>query len=409
MFYILLAIYHALFAILAWRRLNWTVLFIIAALPTYLIRFQIGLVPFTLLEGMILIVFVVWLIHYKNPKIPKHKNTKLLIPLGLFLLAATIGMFIAPELRAAAGIWKAYFIEPILFFIVLIHLKISKEKIITALGVSILIPGIFAIFQKFTGAFILNPLWAAEETRRVTSLYGYPNAIGLYFAPIAILALTQLIANRKTLLAAGFWLLVAVISFCSIVFAVSKGALLAIFIALIFLAIFWKGYRLLFTGIVIAALIIGLFTPQLRSLKGTPTIEGGGSLEIRTEQWGETWEMLKTRPILGAGLSGYQEIVKPFHKKDYIEIFQYPHNVILNFWVEIGLLGLIAFVWLVIVFFKKRPAIGISAAMIVLLIHGLVDVPYFKNDLAVLFWVLYALGLSWRGGRAVEGPVLEKL
>ena len=29
--------------------------------------------------------------------------------------------------------------------------------------------------------------------------------------------------------------------------------------------------------------------------------------------------------------------------------------------------------------------------MTVLLIHGLVDVPYFKNDLAVLFWIIIGL------------------
>jgi len=32
--------------------------------------------------------------------------------------------------------------------------------------------------------------------------------------------------------------------------------------------------------------------------------------------------------------------------------------------------------------------------MVVVLIHGLVDVPYFKNDLAILFWIVYALGME---------------
>ena len=29
--------------------------------------------------------------------------------------------------------------------------------------------------------------------------------------------------------------------------------------------------------------------------------------------------------------------------------------------------------------------------MTVIIIHGLVDVPYFKNDLAVMFWALLAI------------------
>jgi len=29
--------------------------------------------------------------------------------------------------------------------------------------------------------------------------------------------------------------------------------------------------------------------------------------------------------------------------------------------------------------------------MFVILIHGLVDVPYFKNDLAILFWLIFGI------------------
>ncbi len=78
----------------------------------------------------------------------------------------------------------------------------------------------------------------------------------------------------------------------------------------------------------------------------------------------------------------------------------------LNFWSEIGLLGLFAFAWLIFAFFRttfpslkiregrvgyESITIAATAAMITLLVHGLVDVPYFKNDLAILFWVIYAL------------------
>ena len=30
----------------------------------------------------------------------------------------------------------------------------------------------------------------------------------------------------------------------------------------------------------------------------------------------------------------------------------------------------------------------LMATMVALLVHGLVDVPYFKNDLSVLFWLI---------------------
>jgi O-antigen ligase len=106
--------------------------------------------------------------------------------------------------------------------------------------------------------------------------------------------------------------------------------------------------------------------------------------------WAETWNMLKDRPVLGAGLSGYPTVFKPYHLAGHIEIFQYPHNIFLNFWTELGLLGVVLFLMTVALAFRRARNPAITASFIVILVHGLVDVPYFKNDLAFLFWLLIA-------------------
>ena len=41
--------------------------------------------------------------------------------------------------------------------------------------------------------------------------------------------------------------------------------------------------------------------------------------------------------------------------------------------------------------------------MVAVIVHGLVDVPYFKNDLALEFWTF--LGLAWAGTRAAKADV----
>jgi len=43
---------------------------------------------------------------------------------------------------------------------------------------------------------------------------------------------------------------------------------------------------------------------------------------------------------------------------------------------------------------SRRFFLALGAAMIVLLVHGLVDTPYFKNDLSVLFWLIIGLGIA---------------
>ena len=94
------------------------------------------------------------------------------------------------------------------------------------------------------------------------------------------------------------------------------------------------------------------------------------------------------------------------------EIYMYPHNIFLNFWSELGIFGALLFSWIIAKFLwqsgyflikekdhlERYFVLGLAASMIALVVHGLVDVPYFKNDLAALFWVIIALlsGLTYK-------------
>jgi O-antigen ligase len=81
----------------------------------------------------------------------------------------------------------------------------------------------------------------------------------------------------------------------------------------------------------------------------------------------------------------------------------YPHNILLNFWTETGLLGLGALVWLAIEWMRRTAAslslrgrrrvyyLGLAAASVTILVHGLIDVPFFKNDLAILTLALLGI------------------
>lgn len=444
---LILIVFYVAFALLAWRRLNWAVLLAIAALPSYLIRFHLGPIPATLLEGMLLIIIAAAIFHRvrkvraeivptQNYKALLSKTlnfplrARLALPLGLFLLTATIALFIAPDLRAAAGAWKAYFIEPILFFVILLDLLIhhphllNRRQIIGALSVSALLLSLYSIYQRFTG-FGIPPPWNAEL--RVTSIFPYPNALGLFLAPLVPLFIARFQVSgfrfQKSsllyLLSTIYYLLVALLSMTAIIFAKSTGALVGVAAGLLFMWViiiikqhkqkFFILYSLffIFTLAVLATLAI-LASP---SLKDELTLRDWSG-HVRHTQWSETIEMLKDtstplgagRPILGTGLAGYKEALEPYHKAAYLEIFEYPHNIVLNFWSETGLLGLIAFTWLIVLFFRQirnkllitnyqLPIVGAAAAMVTMLVHGLVDVPYFKNDLAILFWIVYAIGV----------------
>jgi O-antigen ligase len=139
----------------------------------------------------------------------------------------------------------------------------------------------------------------------------------------------------------------------------------------------------------------------------------GSSVDSRIELWTDTLRLLRARPLLGAGLSGFADRITPYYTHFHTAAnFIDPHNIVLNFWVETGLLGLLAFAWILgaaVVSTARgwvtlpagwRPyQLGVLLAMAAVVVHGLVDVPYFKNDLSLEFWALLAVawaGWAWR-------------
>ena len=77
----------------------------------------------------------------------------------------------------------------------------------------------------------------------------------------------------------------------------------------------------------------------------------------------------------------------------------HPHNIFLAFWLYGGLLSLVGFVWLIVAAAGQLAGskvdwglrLGLLAALGAILLQGLFDTTYFKNDLALIFWLIIAL------------------
>ena len=146
---------------------------------------------------------------------------------------------------------------------------------------------------------------------------------------------------------------------------------------------------------------------------------GSNTLVGRYGLWSASVQMLRDHPIFGAGLSGFTTVLGPYWNPSHADRFIYPHNLLLTFWSETGLLGVVSFAWILVVGFRvgwgvwRRGAIewrpiglGVLLALVSVVVHGQFDVPYFKNDLSLEFWVL--MGLVWAaaawGGERTEQP-----
>jgi len=404
---ILLFLIAFVFVCLCWQDRRLGLLVLIASLPSYLLRFELLGVPSTLLELLMLAFVLVWLIKNCDKIRSLFSLPRLLCAsLILFLVAGLIGIFISPDTTAALGIYKAYLVEPILLFLILrLELQsktVLPQEIFTALGVSALILSAVACIQWVTGSGIPIP-WDIE--RRVTSVFDYPNALGLFLGPIVVISVLQL-GSRKLQLARGlkpaattiFWLAITILSSLAIILAQSEAAIVAVLATLLIAGFIHKKTRILSSILLLLLLFLLLLLPPLQSKLTLQDYSGG----VRLSQWEETISMLSDNWLFGAGLSGYPTALEPYHTATHYEIFQYPHNIFLNIWTELGLLGLIAFILLATAVLQpitnyQLPITSKVAilATVQIFIHGLVDVPYFKNDLAILTWILIAITLTY--------------
>lgn len=359
-------------------------------LPAYVVRFKIGPLPTTVLEIVVLVTLVVFTVAYgwQGYKDAWSKLKDIRYPLVAFVVASLAAVFWSPALVQGLGLWRAYVLEPVLLlaaFVVAIDDVIKREELDASIFGSVILLAGWGVVEYVTGAGIPAP-WdvAIAEGRRATGPYPYPNALALATVPFGAYGLTRF-AQSRTWLGLGAFIAAIVASFV----ASSEGGLIALAGVLWLLLVADKKTRWPIIALTVIGLVVGLAVPAIRVpvLKEVRLENWSGY--VRKKMWQDTWVMLKDHPFTGAGMAGYPIVFKPYQTTKGIEIFQDPHTIVFNFWVETGLLGLLSFAWLVFAWMKKRGALLLP--LFAILIHGLVDVPYFKNDLAIAFYLLLAL------------------
>lgn len=395
----------------------WLLTILFTLLPLYLIRFQIGPIPTTVLEILVGIAIIAWVyIKIKNRDYSLVKNVPnrnlFLSGVGLFLVGATIGIFISPNLRAALGEWKAFYFEPIIIGLIVIDCIKSKEdvkKILGGLLLGSLTTAILGVYQHFTGWLVPYSFWANRNTYRVTGWYGFPNSVGILLAPLIPLAVYVAIETLKKsknkitsknnyfiLFLLGLFLIASPLA---IIFAKTTAAMVGLAAGAGVLLLCFKKTRLpaIMLGIIG---LIGLFIMPNNAITNE-LLAKDYSGQLRRDIWSETITYLKLHPLVGTGVAGYTTEIAPLRHNKKIEVFHHPHNIFLTIWVNTGLIGLAGFIalltWFYITVIKNLTspnhafAITLLVSMTIWLTMGLVDSPYIKNDWALIFWLFIAL------------------
>jgi putative inorganic carbon (HCO3(-)) transporter len=374
-----------------------------ASAPLYAVRFRIG-VPVNLLEILslaFLLVFAFWL--RKNDLVRDFiqyvdgQPRFMLILAGLFLIAGFISALIAPSKTRGFGLFITLFLEPILIFMpasYLLSAPQNKIRMVKFIFVYLGAVSLYAIFQYFTLIGLPSAWWGnALEPKRAISVFQHPNGLALFLTPLLAFLLPFVFEKKLSI----FYKVCYVVSIFGLLLSLSRGGWLGFVVAAAVYVIIFATRRVQIAALIVGVIFAGLIysMPNLK-YRVILAYQGDRSTESRYSLWHTANKMIKDSPVLGKGLQGFEGNFARYNTDPKQPSINLAHNIFLNFWVETGILGMIVFV-LISLFslfrsFRLRGivAIGTTLFLVALFVHGQVDNPYLKNDLALVFWIVMA-------------------
>lgn len=385
-----------------------------ALAPTYAIRFNLLGLPANLLMVWIFIliaVFCLWIFLSKNlyaffSSIFNIEN-KTVLAISAFALSGILALFVGGYSLPKYGQFIVLFLQPlIIFFIARFIFKKypeAKTKLVFFFYLFVSFAGIFALVQYFTLIGLPREFWGnSNEPKRAISFFTHPNGYALFITPILAFLIPHLLERVRTIkqsLVQLIYPIMWVLGTIGLLLSLSRGGWLGLLFAGGVFLIFNFKKNYLIGAIILIVLSAGIIyaVPNLRYRILLP-FYGEKSSSARLSLWKTGADMVKDSPVFGKGLLGFSNNWYEYNRDENLDHYPAPHNIFLNFWIDTGLLGLISFLMISIISFvkaiKNRNSVfsfGVALALVVIFVHGQIDIPYFKNDLAILYWLIISI------------------
>ncbi len=406
----------------------------------YLTRFWIWFIyplPTNLLEFSTGVLLVFWLIgiwKYDFPK-PFFRNRWQSGAVLFLLLAVTIAtVFTVLHLdkgrSVPAGIWKGWFMAPAAYFLMLVSSFKGKKDLKMILEVTLGIVSLTAglmVLQYFTGWF--SEITSTYDNRLVWPYLDPLSGLGtsgnypaIFLAPFLCMAFVGLM-KEKLRFDQLYYATLCLAMGVAIYLSKSYGAWAAIWGACSLTAFLMSSEkkRWILVPAVSILVVAGMYLDQ----KNTEKFQYGldkeneeviGSGEERLNIWRVSKDLILRDPLWGVGAGQFQRAFErqaPFTlgrevSRKEINHALHPHNTFLMFWLSNGIFSLLGFLILLAVWYFPLPKAWkwyATAPLLYLMAHGLIDVVYWKNDLAFSFWWLGAFMTIAQNAEVVRGKV----
>lgn len=330
--------------------------------------------------------------------------------LGIFLLGEIMSYCWNNPTWSGLGKIKSFYIFPVLVTVVLVAWIQTKEE------------ATWLVFNWFLGivAAALASLIAARfgwflYDGRLAGFYESPNYLAFLLAPGCLIGMFLLFSFQKRWERWGVLFVLGMIFFV-LFLTRSYNAWVGVFLSSVsFSFLSFRGRKILFPLSLLLILLASLvFLQESGSEKFSALshFKERSSLSSRLIIWKSAIILVRQSFPLGIGPSHFQSAYLTLQPNfpPYLEwAVPTPHNLLLHFLLEGGVLSAVAWIGVTVLLFrryqKKQALIGndphpfflatLGFSLVNLFFFlGLFDTPYAKNDLAITFWASFGLLLS---------------
>lgn len=386
---------------------------IILKMPTCGIIITIGILPFmptmamvAATVGMAVIAIVLYIFTNDIESSYRIVNLLVIMMAGMVVYGA-ISSFAVFNSITVAMVYLAF----ISFYFTTIKIIKTKKTLFSTLSILTLASfpvAVYGIYQKFFGGDQLA-VWIDQDmfsniTGRVISFFGNPNVLGEYLIILIILCVIRLLLSKTKVEKFVFSIILVSLSLC-MVYTYSRGCWVGIIIAA---AIFFIMYsRKIFGFLTLAGISSIFFLPNTIINRFTSIGNvADTSTSYRVSIWEGTIKMLKDFWPTGIGLGTKAfNMTYPLYSHSAINA-PHSHNLYLQITTELGIVGLIIFILLIVMCYKnmfevfartndkllKLMSTAWISAMTGFLVQGLFDNTWYNYRIYLLFWILVALG-----------------
>lgn len=328
-----------------------------------------------------------------------------------WVILATIALLWSERFSFAFTEWRTLFVEPAIFYVLIRTVAQDKQQWLRLLD-TLLIAGVavatisLIMFVRGDGIIVTD-----EGARRLAGVYGSPNNMALFLGRCVPIALTYFFLFndklRRIFAGTGLLVILSVIALTQSVGALLIGVPVAVFAIVLLI---WQRKALPWLIIIgIGGVIVVLGLAQVSTRFANLLDLTSGTNFIRLRVWESTIEILSNSPLTGLGLDQFLYEYRAHHVRPdaiFDPDLSHPHNILLDFWIRLGVFGVGILTAMQVVFWRKAQRlyrmryhdrlryvliIALMGIMVNTVAHGLVDNSVYVIDLAYIFVAILAL------------------